>query len=118
MIQLPRTRRGTKPHAEAVAKARALVTERVSHWSAVYGIPYGKISIRKQKTRWGSCSRAGNLSFNYRLGFLPLSLADYVIVHELCHIVQHDHSPAFWALMEKVIPSPKKLRTQLHAYRF
>ncbi|MDB5194853.1 MAG: putative metal-dependent hydrolase [Parcubacteria group bacterium] len=118
MIQLPRTRRGTKPHKDAVERTRALVTERVSYWSGVYGIPYGTISIRKQKTRWGSCSQAGNLSFNYRLGFLPLHLADYVIVHELCHIRQHNHSPAFWALVAQAIPHPKKLRTHLHAYRF
>jgi predicted metal-dependent hydrolase len=118
MIQLPRTRRGTKPHAEAVERTRALVTERVSYWSSVYGIPYGKISIRKQKTRWGSCSRAGNLSFNYRLGFLPPQLADYVIVHELCHIRQHNHSPAFWNLVAAAFPNPKALRTQLHRYRF
>jgi predicted metal-dependent hydrolase len=118
MIQLPRTRRGTKPHTEAVERTRALVTERVSHWSGVYGISHGRISIRKQKTRWGSCSRAGNLSFNYRLGFLPQPLMDYIIVHELCHIREHNHSPAFWHLVAEAFPNPKALRAQLRQYRF
>lgn len=118
MIQLPRMRRGTKPYAEAVERTRALVTERLSYWSQIYGITHGRIFIRKQKTRWGSCSRAGNLNFNYRLGFLPLHLVDYIVVHELCHIPHQNHSQAFWAHVEQAVPNAKQLRKELHTYRF
>ena len=118
MIQLPRMRRGTKPYLEAVKHTRALVHERTAYFAKAYGITYAKISIRKQKTRWGSCSRAGNLSFNYRLGFLPAHLADYIIVHELCHIVEHNHSIRFWALVAQAFPNPKVFRKELMTYRF
>ena len=118
MIQLPRMCRGTKPYAEAVERTRALVTERIAYWSQIYGIPYGRIFVRKQKTRWGSCSVARNLNFNYRLGFLPFHLADYIVVHELCHIPQQNHSDAFWALVAEAYPEYKTLRKELHSYRF
>lgn len=118
LIQLPRMRRGTKPYHEAVEKTRALVTERAQYWSQIYGISFGKIAIRKQKTRWGSCSRAGNLNFNYRIGFLPFELADYIVVHELCHIVHHNHSVDFWNLVQEAYPNAKALRARLHQYRF
>ncbi len=118
MIQLPRMRRGTKPYKEAVERTRVLVTERAAYWSKAFGITYRTIAIRKQKTRWGSCSRAGNLNFNYRLGFLPVELADYVVVHELCHVVHHNHGKAFWELLATAYPNWKELRAQLHLYRF
>lgn len=118
MIQLPRMRRGTAPYKEAVERTRALVMTRLAYWSQVYGISHGRVFIRKQKTRWGSCSRAGNLNFNYRVGFLPLHLVDYIIVHELCHIPQQNHSPAFWALVEIAFPHAKQLRRELRGYRF
>ena len=110
--------RGGKAYKEQVERTRALVSARTAYWSKVYSIPYGRISIRKQKTRWGSCSREGNLNFNYRLGFLPLELVDYIIVHELCHIPQHNHSTAFWALVAQTQPGWKELRSQLEKYRF
>ena len=118
MIQLPRMRRGTKPYKDAVARTRALVTERVAYWAQKYGISYGTIAIRKQKTRWGSCSAAGNLNFNYRLGFLPFELMDYIIVHELCHIPHHNHSVNFWNLVAQAYPHHKELRKTLRAYAF
>jgi predicted metal-dependent hydrolase len=118
MIQLPRMRRGTKPYALAVQVVRRQVSERTAHFAKHYNISYGTISIRKQKTRWGSCSRARNLSFNYRLGFLPLHLVDYIIVHELCHLIEHNHSAKFWALVEQIFPEPKTLHKELRQYRF
>lgn len=114
-VQLPRLRRGTRPYKEAVERTRALVHARVAFYAKAYGISYGAISIRKQKTRWGSCSRAGNLSFNYRIGFLPPYLADYIIVHELCHIIEHNHSERFWAQVARVFPNPHTLRKQLYS---
>lgn len=111
-------RRGTKPYLDQVKHVRALVTERVHAYAKAYGITHGTISIRKQKTRWGSCTKAGNLSFNYRLGFLPPHLLDYVVVHELCHIVHHNHSAAFWNAVARACPNPKALRKELGTYRF
>lgn len=112
-------RRGTKPYHDTVEALRVDIRERLSYWSGVYGIKYGKVAIRKQKTRWGSCSRSGNLSFNYRLAFLPEHLRDYVIVHELCHIAEHNHSMRFWTLVARAFPDWKALRDQLRrGYRF
>jgi predicted metal-dependent hydrolase len=118
MIQLPRMRRGTKPYREAVARTRALVHARLEYHSKNYTTIYSSVSIRKQKTRWGSCSAKGNLNFNYRLGFLPFELMDYIIVHELCHIREHNHSPAFWTLVGHTYPNHRTLRTELRKYRF
>jgi predicted metal-dependent hydrolase len=118
MIQLPRMNRGGQPYKQAVERTRALVTERTRYWSLVYGIPYRKIFIKKQKRRWGSASEAGNLNFNYRLGFLPPELLDYVVVHELCHLAHLNHSPAFWSLVSEAFPNPKVLDKKLNSYRF
>lgn len=118
MIQLPRMNRGGKAYTQQVEMTRALVTERVQYWSGVFGIAFGKIAIRKQKTRWGSCSSAGNLNFNYRLGFLPFELMDYVVVHELCHIKKYNHSKDFWNLVAEAYPNHSQLRKILETYRF
>lgn len=115
-LELPRPRKGSKAYKEAVASARALTTERLAHFNRLYGFRYGTISIRNQKTRWGSCSATGNLSFNYKIAFLPPMLADYVIVHELCHTKEHNHSERFWAQVARAIPEHKECRKRLRAY--
>ena len=117
-ILLPRVRRGTANYRQAVRLARALVTERLQYFNQVYGHKIGKVSIRKQKTRWGSCSKQGNLSFNYRIIYLPQALRDYVIVHELCHIGQFNHSKAFWEVVAPTVPDWKAQRAALRQYRF
>lgn len=96
-------------------KERALVlaAERLAYFASHYGVPYGKISIRAQKSRWGSCSEKGNLSFNYKIALIDSRLADYIIVHELCHIRQFDHSKAFWALVSEQFPDHAELRMKL-----
>jgi predicted metal-dependent hydrolase len=76
------------------------------------------MSIRSQRTRWGSASSRGNLSFNYRIIYLPPELQDLIIAHELCHLREMNHSPAFWALVEKAVPDYKRLRRELRRYRF
>ncbi|MBU6323543.1 MAG: M48 family metallopeptidase [Patescibacteria group bacterium] len=117
--RLPRTRRGSEKHEEAKAAARALAHARLAHFNQYYGFAYAKVFIRSQKTRWGACSAKGNLGFNYRIAFLPPHLADYVIVHELCHLGAFNHSPAFWNLVAETTPNHKELRRELRtSYRF
>ena len=97
--------------------ARILVHDRVAHfmkyYSVKYGIVVGKIAIRNQRSRWGSCSKKGNLNFNYKLVFLTPAQQDYVIVHEICHIKEFNHAKAFWNLVAETIPDWKKLRSEL-----
>lgn len=94
-------------------KAYELVVEKLDIFNKFYNFKYRKVSIRKQKTRWGSCSRNGNLSFNYRIIDLPEKLADYLIVHELCHLKELNHSSRFWNLVAKKFPDYKIIRKEL-----
>lgn len=89
-------------------KALEYIPKRVSYFAKQIGVTYGKITIRNQKTRWGSCSSKGNLNFNCLLMLTPPEVIDYVVVHELCHRKEMNHSGAFWAEIEKVIPSYKE----------
>ncbi|MFA5746866.1 MAG: M48 family metallopeptidase [Candidatus Paceibacterota bacterium] len=94
-------------------QAAAIAKERVNYFNGFYGFKVGNITIRDQKTRWGSCSRRGNLNFNYRIAFLPLRVLDYVIVHELCHLKEFNHSQKFWDLVAKAMPEHAKIRKEL-----
>ena len=86
---------------------------RTEAYARQLGVSYGKISVRAQKTLWGSCSRRGNLSFNCLLAFVPEYVSDYVIVHELCHRKHMNHSAAFWREVEKILPDYKLRRDYL-----
>ncbi len=97
--------------------ARGLINSRLQYFSRLYNIAYGRVSIRNQKSRWGSCSRQGNLNFNYRLLYLSDSLRDYVIVHELCHIREFNHGKNFWSLVSQSIPDYKELRREIKKIR-
>lgn len=89
-------------------KALQHIPKRVSYYAKQIGVTYRKITIRNQKTRWGSCSSKGNLNFNCLLMLTPPEVIDYVIVHELCHRKEMNYSGAFWAEVEKVIPDYKE----------
>lgn len=107
---------GPGRRADYLAKketARRLVNDRLEHFNKFYNLKYKKISIRNQATRWGSCSRRGNLSFNYRLVDLTPAVADYIIVHELCHLREFNHSSRFWRLVAQTLPNYKELRRGL-----
>ena len=87
-----------------MALAKQVIPEKVAYYARIMGVTYGRISIRKQKTRWGSCSREGNLNFNCLLMMTPPEVLDYVVVHELSHRLEMNHSARFWAQVEKVMP--------------
>ena len=80
------------------------ISERAASFAAVMGVSFGKITVRSQKTRWGSCSSAGNLNFNCLLALCPSEVIDYVVVHELCHLRHMNHSRAFWNEVAKYLP--------------
>lgn len=94
-------------------KAQSFVEERVAYWNQFYGLKYQKISVKNQKTRWGSCSKKGNLSFNYKILLLPPAFADYIIVHELCHLKAFNHSKNFWSFVLQTMPQYKEIRKEL-----
>jgi predicted metal-dependent hydrolase len=107
---------GTGSRREFVAykdQALILAIEKVAHFAPRYGVTPMKISIRNQKSRWGSCSHHGSLSFNYRIVFLPPELQDYLVVHEICHMKEFNHSKAFWDLVGQTIGDYKVLRKRL-----
>lgn len=93
--------------------AKEYFTKRVEHFIQITGGTYTRITIRDQKTRWGSRSSSGTLSFNYRLMYAPLKVLDYVVVHELCHITHMNHSRDFWNMVASVLPDYKESRNWL-----
>ena len=106
----------TVPDADADTARRALTAwyrkqaprvfaERLAAHNARYGYQYGRVSIKEQKSRWGSCSRLGNLNFNWRLLLAPLPVLDYVVVHELCHLKEMNHGARFWQLVARTCPT-------------
>ncbi len=94
--------------------AKQKIMEHVDYYARRMEIDYGSISMRNQKSRWGSCSSKGNLNFNYRLAYMPEELLDYVVVHELAHRRHMDHSAAFWEEVETYYPAYKKCRQMLN----
>lgn len=107
------------PEVESAAgrrQIRRLVEQRTAFYSELMGISYGRIFLRNQKTRWGSCSSDGNLNFNCRLLYVPLELLDYVVVHELAHRRHMNHSPEFWQEVERYMPDYKERRARLKRY--
>ena len=96
--------------------AREVLGARTGYYARKMGVTYGRISIREQKTRWGSCSSKGNLNFNYRLYYMPEELMDYVIIHELCHRKYMNHSKEFWDEVSRYCPDYATKRQKLKDY--
>ena len=107
-------RRNRKQYLKLREDARALARARLQHFNTFYNLPVGKIFIKNHKSRWGSCSSKGNLNFNYKVVLLPPEVADYIIVHELCHLAEFNHSKKFWDLVAQTLPNHLALR---HALR-
>lgn len=93
--------------------ARDIFTQKTSYYARILHVTYGRISIREQKTRWGSCSSTGNLNYNWRLIFAPEDVLNYVVVHELAHRIEMNHSEAFYRIVESVLPDYRKSRRWL-----
>lgn len=98
---------------DLAGKASKYIPERVAYFAKQVGVDYGRITIRNQKTRWGSCSSKGNLNFNCLLMLTPKEVIDYVVVHELCHRKEMNHSKAFWREVEKILPDYKNQKNWL-----
>jgi len=108
------TRKQYLQHRE---QARRMILGLLEHWNKHFGFSYGRVAIKDHHSMWGSCSRKGNLNFNYRLLFLPKELQDYVVVHELCHLKEPNHSKSFWVLVKQALPDYNQLRLQLKSYQ-
>ncbi|MGD9641359.1 MAG: M48 family metallopeptidase [Elusimicrobiales bacterium] len=102
-----------RPSAADRERARAIINARAAHWAALLGVKYNRIAIKGQRSLWGSCSRRGNLNFNWRLAAAPPEALDYVVVHELCHLREMNHSPRFWAHVASACPDYKTHRRWL-----
>lgn len=117
-------RQPLKPPAEitqggyhaCLARAKKLIKSRLDYYNQFYNFKFAHLSIKRQKTRWGSCSRRKQLNFNYKILFLEPHLVDYIVVHELCHLEQLNHSKKFWALVAKTIPDHKTRRRELKRF--
>ena len=99
--------------ADARQAARELISMIAEEEARELGVTYERITIRDQRTRWGSCSTIGTLSFNWRLALAPFEVLDYVVVHELCHLREHNHSDRFWNLVELRRPNFQAARVWL-----
>ena len=109
--------RGSRKHyLQHKETARTLVLQKLEQFNQHYALMWGKVAIRNQKTRWGSCSKNGNLNFHYRIAFLPEPLQDYIIVHELCHLKMFDHSQDFWALVAEKVSNHRACRQDLRKF--
>ncbi|HEY8628175.1 MAG TPA: M48 family metallopeptidase [Gaiellaceae bacterium] len=126
LARAPEPRLTLEPMSEHEGRnrARALVHKLVGNEAPRLGVSVGRIAIRDQRTRWGSCSSRGTLSFNWRLVLAPPEVAGYVVVHELCHLWEPNHSPRFWRLVADARPGyPEQRRWlaehgwELHAYK-
>ncbi len=95
------------------AQAGLLIKAKIKKYNEIYGFKCKRVFIKNQRTRWGSCSQGGNLNFNYKIIYLPETLADYIVIHELCHLKELNHSPRFWNLVERTVPDYKERKREL-----
>lgn len=105
--------RSKEEYMQLKNEARQVAQKKLEYFNAYYGFQYEKLTIRNQKTRWGSCSTNGTLSYNYKIAILPEKFSNYIVVHELCHLREFNHSERFWKLVARTIPDYKEIRSEL-----
>lgn len=98
------------------AVARKIAKDRMQYFNTFYNFSWKRVSIKNQRTRWGSCSKQGNINFNYKIALLPPPQADYVVVHEMCHLAEMNHSKKFWQLVARTVPNYMQLRKELKKF--
>ncbi|MBI4407668.1 MAG: M48 family metallopeptidase [Candidatus Kerfeldbacteria bacterium] len=103
-VQSRRLKGTTADYQRHKLRAVRFVQDRLALLNQSYGFTYHRVTIRNQASRWGSCSKQGNLNFHYKIVLLPPALADYVLVHELCHVQELNHSKRFWQLVARTVP--------------
>ena len=108
----------SKEEALYKMKAKEYLQLKCQLFSRIMGIQYGTIKINGARTRWGSCNSKGDINFSYRLIFAPEDLIDYVVVHELAHIKEMNHSANFWAIVEETMPDYKERRKRLRDFQY
>lgn len=106
---------GVKEYRKLKQQAHLVVHEHLARLNQVYSFSFNRVCVKNHKSRWGSCSKKGNLNFNYKIIHLPLELAEYIVAHELCHLQELNHSPRFWVLVAKAVPDYKARRRKLKA---
>ncbi|MDW7674282.1 MAG: M48 family metallopeptidase [Bacillota bacterium] len=104
------------PTKELKLKAQTTIAARVDFYARKLGVEYNRVLIKDQKTRWGSCSNKKNLNFSWRLIMAPSEVLEYVVVHEICHLVYMNHSRDFWQLVAKLFPDYQQQRKWLRDY--
>jgi predicted metal-dependent hydrolase len=117
--QRARTTTELRPVADEKAsrqKARRELPERLLELAARHGLAVSRVSVRNQRSRWGSCGRDGHICLNWRLVLMPDSVRDYVLVHELMHLRRMDHSPAYWRLVAEAYPDYRSARDWLRRH--
>ena len=103
---------------KAALSRRALerIRRRLDEYAPRLGVRYGRVAVRDQRSRWGSCSQKGNLNFNWKLIMAPEEALTYVVIHELCHLIEFNHSPRFWRLVEGQMPEYECWKKWLEAH--
>lgn len=93
--------------------AKVVLERKCRDYADKMGVTFGRITVREQKTRWGSCSSEGNLSFNWKLVLMPEEIQDYLVVHELAHRIEMNHGPAFWNIVKQELPDYRERKQWL-----
>ncbi|HVI41942.1 MAG TPA: SprT family zinc-dependent metalloprotease [Anaerovoracaceae bacterium] len=106
----------SKEEAQYKKQAKEYLQQRCLYFSEVMGLQHGTVKINSAKTRWGSCNRRGDINFTYRLLFAPEELIDYVVVHELAHLKEMNHSARFWSVVGQTMPDYKTRRKKLREF--
>ena len=116
-VKVRRPAKNMRAYRESKELARTIILAQIASLNTDGTFPVRRIAIRNNTSRWGSCSKAGNLNFHYKTALLSPELCQYVVVHELCHLKEFNHSARFWLLVETILPQYKTVRAQLRVTR-